>query len=242
MHTDLVVALDYSQKESAEKLIRDLEGLPLVYKVGLELFMDAGPAWVKDLSSHGVRVFLDLKFHDIPNTTGAAVMQAARLGVEFVTVHLSGGKRMLDEIEIRLEEAELSGKIKKRPNILGVSVLTSFQDEDWIANVSHVAKMNGIRSIEDAVDHYAGLVHGHPAVGGMVCSPKEIEMVRAKFSNLYLMVPGIRPVGAESHDQNRVLTPSQAHSLGASAIVVGRPITQAPRPREVTESILKEIK
>lgn len=241
MSTDLVVALDYSKTEDAEKLIQHLAGLPVVYKVGLELFLVAGPNWVKNLTSQGKRVFLDLKFLDIPNTTGAAVMQAVQLGVEFITVHLSGGKRMLDEIEIRMEEAEVSGQLKVRPHILGVSVLTSFQEADWIANVSHVAKMSGIRSIEEAVDHYAALAHIHPALQGMVCSPKEVEMIRAKYPKLYLMVPGIRPKGAALHDQSRVLTPFEAKNQGASAIVVGRPIIQAPNPREAAEAILKEI-
>jgi len=239
--TDLAVALDYSDVAKAEKLMDELKDLPLIYKVGLELFMSSGPAWVKGLCDQGFRVFLDLKFHDIPNTVGAAVLQGALLGVEFMTLHLCNGKRVLDEVEIRLKEAEVAGTLSKRPKILGVSVLTSFKEEDWIANVSHVAKLGSIRTIPDSVMHFSNLAHDHPAIGGMVCSSHEVEAIRGKYPKLFLMVPGIRPKGSSLNDQSRVMTPSEAMSAGASAIVVGRPITQASNPREVAEKILKDI-
>lgn len=239
--TELVVALDFATAASAESLMKELEGLPIIYKVGLELFMNAGPTWVKNLCDQGIRVFLDLKFHDIPNTVGGAVLQGALLGVEFVTLHLSGGKRMLDEVDTRLKEAEISGVLKKRPRILGVSVLTSFKNEDWIANVSHVAKLGSIRSIEDSVMHFSNLAYDHPAVGGMVCSSHEVEAIRSKYPKLFLMVPGIRPKGVSVNDQSRVTTPAEAMAAGASAIVVGRPITQSENPRKMAEEIMKEI-
>lgn len=241
MNTELVVALDFSSVEPAEKLIASLDGLPVIYKVGLELFLSAGPVWVKSLCDRGIRVFLDLKFHDIPNTVGHAVTQAALMGVEFMTLHLSGGKRMLDEVDTQLREKELSGELKKRPKILGVSVLTSFKEEDWIANISHVAKLGSIRSIEDSVMHYSNLAYDHPAVYGMVCSSLEIESIRSKYPKLFLMAPGIRPKGASLNDQSRVMTPAEAMSAGASAIVVGRPITLAHDPKHVVELILKDI-
>ncbi len=242
MRTDLVVALDYSKKELAEALMHTLKDYPLIYKVGLELFLSAGPDWVKELTSKGVRVFLDLKFHDIPNTVGHAVLQASQLGAEFTTIHLAGGKQMMDEIETKFREAELSGKPVKRAKVLGVTVLTSFKEADWIANVSHMAKLTSIRSIEETVMRFATLANDHPALHGLVCSPNEIAAIRSKFPKLFLMVPGIRPEGTSAHDQNRVMTPRDASSLGASAIVVGRPITQAADPLKIVETILKELK
>ena len=241
MATELVVALDYNDPKLAEALTQKLSGLPVVYKVGLELFLSADSAWVRELCSSDARVFLDLKFYDIPNTVGAAVVKAAELGAEFITVHLAGGRRMLDEVENRLQEALLSVQILKRPTLLGVSVLTSFREEDWIANISHMAKVSGVRSIQDTSLHFANLAHEHPAVQGMVCSPREAERIRMKYPHLYLMVPGIRPEGSPAQDQGRTMTPLDASRAGASGIVVGRPITQATDPRTVVEEILREI-
>ena len=241
MNTDLVVALDYSDPKKAEALIRELQGLPVVFKVGLELYLSANSSWVRALSSSGARVFLDLKFHDIPNTVAQATVMAAKIGVEFLTVHLAGGKRMLDEIDLRLSEAQVSGEIPRRPKVLGVSVLTSFQEEEWVANVSHMAKVSGARTIEETVIHFADLAVQHPGVQGMVCSPKEVGPVRMKYPDLFLMVPGIRLEGSAMHDQKRVMTPSQAKKAGANAIVVGRPITEAPNPRKSAEIFLQEL-
>lgn len=243
--TELVIALDYSKKEDAEAMIQKLDGLPVIFKVGLELFLSAGPQWVKEVASKEHRIFLDLKFHDIPQTVARSVLQATRLGVEFMTVHLSGGTLMLDAIEKAFRDAELSGEVMKRPRVLGVSVLTSFKKEDWIASISHVAKLSAIRPIDEAVVRYSNLAHDHPALGGMVCSPQELKLVRPKYADLYLMIPGIR-MDPESEsefndDQGRVMSPDQASRLGASAIVVGRPITQATDPRAVVENILGNL-
>ncbi len=241
MKTELVVALDFSERSEAEQLMEKLEGLPVIYKVGLELFLATGASWVQTLCSLGHRVFLDLKFHDIPNTAAQAVVQGAKTGAEFITVHLSGGRRMLDEIDLKLSEALAGGQIGSRPKILGVSVLTSFHEEEWIANVSHMAKISGVRPISDSVQHFASLAHDHPAVQGMVCSPKEIMIVRTKHPQLFLMVPGIRPEGAPAHDQSRVMTPKEAREAGASAVVVGRPITRAQDPRAAAMAILGDL-
>jgi orotidine-5'-phosphate decarboxylase len=238
---DLVVALDFPERAPAEALIEKLSGLPVVYKVGLELFIASDPAWVKSLTAAGKRVFLDLKLHDIPNTVAMASIQAAKLGVEFLTVHLSGGSRMLDEIDFRMKDALDSGLIRRRPKILGVSVLTSFQEEEWSANVSHVSKLSGIRTIEESVVRYSDLASLNPCVDGMVCSPKEVAAVRAKYPELFLMIPGIRMAGGNLNDQKRVMTPSEAKAAGASAIVVGRPITESRDPRGAALEILKEI-
>lgn len=241
MATDLVVALDFNEQATADHMIDQLQGMKLIYKVGLELYLSADPKWVENLCVRE-RVFLDLKLYDIPTTVAAAMVRIAKLGAEFTTVHLSGGRRMLDEIDIRFQEAMLVGEISKRPKVLGVSVLTSFKEEDWIANVSHMAKLTGIRSIEDTAMHFANLVHDHPGVQGMVCSPQEIESIKRKYPDVYLMVPGIRPEGTTSHDQNRVMTPKNASALGASALVMGRPITQNSNPRAVVEQVLQDIK
>ena len=241
MQTELVVALDFNDQNKAIELMDQLADFPVIYKIGLELFLSADSHWLQSICSSGSRVFIDLKFLDIPNTVASAMMKIAKLGAEFATVHLSGGRRMLDEIDSRLNEALSQGDIVSRPRVLGVSVLTSFKEEEWVANVSHMAKLTAVRTIEDTAMHFATLANEHPSIQGMVCSPHEVESIRMKYPNLYLMVPGIRPKGGDVHDQSRVMTPGEAKSKGASAIVVGRPITQAVNPREVVEQILKEI-
>ena len=239
--TELVVALDFNDQDKATELMDKLSGLPVIYKIGLELFLSADSHWLQSVASSGTRLFIDLKLHDIPNTVASAMVRVAKLGAEFATVHLSGGSRMLDELAHRLQDALLTGEIITKPRILGVSVLTSFKEEEWVANVSHMAKLSGVRNIEDSVMHFAALASEHKGVQGMVCSPHEVEAIRAKYPTLYLMVPGIRPEGAESGDQSRVMTPAEAMAKGASAIVVGRPVTKSKDPRAVVEQILKDI-
>ncbi|CAN5951499.1 unnamed protein product [Sphagnum jensenii] len=241
MQTELVVALDFNDQNKAIDLMDQLSDFPVIYKIGLELFLSADSHWLQSICSSGSRVFIDLKFLDIPNTVAASMMKIAKLGAEFATVHLSGGRRMLDEIDSRFKDAIAQGDIVSRPRVLGVSVLTSFKEEEWVANVSHMAKIAGVRTIQETAMHFAALANEHPSIQGMVCSPHEVESIRMKYPSLYLMVPGIRPQGTDAHDQSRVMTPAEAKAKGASAIVVGRPITQSPRPREVVEKILKEI-
>jgi orotidine-5'-phosphate decarboxylase len=232
--TDLAVALDFDQVADAEKLMSDLGDLPVVYKVGLELFATVGPSWVRQQTESGKRIFLDLKLYDIPNTVAKTILKIDQMGVEFTTVHLSGGQRMLDQISnLKPEKSQLK--------ILGVSVLTSFQEEDWVSNTAMVAKSGSARTIHDSVLHFASLAQRHSAVSGMVCSPHEVSDIRSKHPDLYLMVPGIRPEGSEKNDQARIMTPAEAFRAGASAIVVGRPITQSKNPRQMTEQILQEL-
>ncbi len=232
--TELCVALDFENTDIAERMIQQLEGLPIIYKVGLELFTASGGNWVKKLTSTGHRVFLDLKLHDIPNTVTKTILQIDRMGVEFTTVHLCGGHKMLDMIEDYLPK---ESKLK----VLGISVLTSFKEEDWISNTSLIAKLGASRTIHDSVLHYSTVAHDHPVVDGMVCSPHEVEEIKKKYPELYLMVPGIRPANTAKDDQARVMTPQEASNVGASAIVVGRPITQAENPRVMAELILKDL-
>ncbi len=231
--TDLIVALDYPRAEPAEALIRELEGQPVIYKVGSELFMAEGPAWVRELVHRKCRIFLDLKFHDIPNTVAKAAKQAALLHVEMFTLHLAGGSQM-----VRAVAQELSDIPSLRPKVLGVSVLTSFDDVRW-AEVTRALTGHAVAPVESV----EGLVAHATAWGvdGIVCSAHELPAVTATAPGLYKVVPGIRLAGGDAQDQARVMTPAQARQAGANAIVVGRPITQARDPRAAVKSILDEL-
>jgi len=231
--TDLIVALDFPRPDRAKSLVDRLQGFPLIYKVGLELFMNGGPEFIRDLVHSKNRVFLDLKFHDIPNTVAKAAKQAALLHVEMITLHLAGGSNM-----VRAVVEELSDIPLLRPKILGVSVLTSFDDVRW-AEVTKCLTGHAMKAAESVV----GLVEHSSTWGidGVVCSAMELPHIRAMVPNLYTVVPGIRPEGAATHDQARVTTPARAHEMGASAVVMGRPITESPEPEKVVEAILKDL-
>lgn len=231
--TDLIVALDFAKPERAMELVDELKGLPLIYKVGFELFMAGGADVVRVLVHRKARVFLDLKFHDIPNTVAKAAKQAALMQVEMFTLHLAGGSAM-----IRAVAQELSEIPALKPKILGVSVLTSFDDVHWAevtqSMTGHAAHVSD--SVNGLVMHAAGW-----GADGVVCSALELKEIRRHYPGLYTVVPGIRPEGFETGDQARVMTPAQARALGAHAIVVGRPITQSKDPRRVCESILRDL-
>jgi orotidine-5'-phosphate decarboxylase len=231
--TDLIVALDFPRADRALSFVEQLQGLPVIYKVGLELFMSGGPDLVKELVHSKNRVFLDLKYHDIPNTVARAAKQAALLHVEMITLHLAGGSTMVKAVAEELGEIPLL-----RPKVLGVSVLTSFDDVRW-AEVTRALTGHA----NEVTDSVLGLVETSSTWGidGIVCSAMELEALSKRYPMLYKVVPGIRPEGFESHDQARVTTPLRARQWGANAIVMGRPITEAPNPREVTEDILREL-
>lgn len=231
--TELIVALDYPKPERAFGMIKLLGELPVIYKVGFELFMAGGPDFVRELVHQKKRIFLDLKFHDIPNTVARAAAQVALLHVEMFTVHLSGGSSM-----VRAVADELAAISELRPKILGVSVLTSFDDVRW-AEVTKALTGHAV----DTLESVEGLVEHAVAWGadGVVCSSLELPSIRRQYPSLYTVVPGIRPEGMSADDQARIMTPSQAHGAGASAIVMGRPILQAKDPRAVVESVLKEL-
>ncbi len=231
--TELIVALDFPRSDRALSLVESLKGLPVIYKVGFELFMGGGPEVVRELIHQKARVFLDLKFHDIPNTVARAARQAALLHVEMFTLHLAGGSQM-----VRAVAQELADIPALKPKVLGVSVLTSFDDVRW-AEVTkslsgHAADIQN--SVEGLVEHASSW-----GADGIVCSALELPLVRERFPGLYTVVPGIRPAGSEVGDQARVMTPAQAHEAGAHAIVVGRPITESDNPRAVVESILRDL-
>jgi orotidine-5'-phosphate decarboxylase len=224
----LIVALDVPDAASAEALVDRLEDTCQWFKVGLELFVAAGPAVLAPLLKRGHSVFLDLKFNDIPNTVAGAVRSAAALGVRMMTVHASGGPAML-----AAARAVLDG-LPDPPELLAVTVLTSM-------DAAQVKAVGLNRSPASQVELLAkmGLDVG---IHGFVCSPQEVASLRALTGpGGVLVIPGIRPAGSAVGDQKRIATPAEALRLGASYLVVGRPITQAPDPAEAAEAILREM-
>jgi orotidine-5'-phosphate decarboxylase len=224
----LIVALDVSSAKDAQKIVSSLGDSVQLYKVGMQLYTAEGPQVVRNLIASGHKVFLDLKYHDIPNTVAAAVREAAQLGVSMLTVHASGGTKML---HAAVEAAREKGSGLQ---ILAVTVLTSMDDEDL--------KETGVHGpVEDQVVWLASLALD-ARCAGVVCSPREAKTLRAKLKNDFLVVtPGVRPAGAAHGDQARVATPSEAIAAGATHIVVGRPITAAANPAAEAEKILQEL-
>jgi len=222
--TRLIVALDTPDLKSAEALLKKLKGLPLIYKVGSSLFTLAGPRAVDLVHKYGGKVFLDLKFHDIPNTVRNAVESAARLGVYSVSLHTSGGAEML----------KASAAVKKRPLLWGITVLTSFDEKSF-------ARTGFKNKIEKTVFGLAAMAAENGA-DGVVCSPLEAARVKKLFGAAFQVVtPGIR-LEAGGDDQKRTMTPAQAGAAGADFIVVGRPILKAADPAAAVRNILEEIR
>ncbi len=224
----LIVALDVPSAAAAQKIVAAVGDSAFFYKVGKQLFTAEGPAIVRDLVACGRRVFLDLKFHDIPNTVAAAVAAAARLKVSMLTVHASGGSRMLTAA------TEAAAASASKPMVLGVTVLTSFRDAD----VQEVGFSGGVL---DNVLRLAALARGC-GCGGIVTSAKEAAEVRHELgAGFAIVTPGVRPAGSEVGDQARVVTPAEAIASGASHIVVGRPITSAANPQAAARAIVEEM-
>jgi len=223
----LIVALDVPNAAAATEMMNRLEGVCQWFKVGLELFT-AGPFVVERLVARGCSVFLDLKLHDIPNTVAGAVRSAAALGARMLTVHAAGGPAMLAAARSALEG------LSEPPQLLAVTVLTSMDEAQLRA-----------AGVERAPAEQVGLLAKmglEAGIRGFVCSPQEVAALRALTGpEGVLVVPGIRPAGAASGDQRRIATPAEALRAGASYLVVGRPITQAPDPAEAAAAILKEI-
>jgi orotidine-5'-phosphate decarboxylase len=197
-------------------------------KVGKELFGNAGPSLVETLVSHDFKVFLDLKFHDIPNTVARACQAVAKLGVWMINVHTQGGAAMLSAAREALDQ------LQQPPLLVGVTMLTSFQDSD-------LPKVGLSGSVADNVVRLAQLA-ADSQLDGVVCSSHEIELLRARHNNEFLLVtPGIRPAGAPLHDQKRVMTPPEAVKLGSSYLVIGRPITEASDPLQALHDIEQSL-
>lgn len=233
----LAVALDLPSRQAAEKLMSQLEGLDVVYKIGLELFIGEGPQWVRSLVSDGKEIFLDLKLHDIPNTVCSAVSKVCDLGVSYLTVHLANGRIAFDQIgELRQKKSN-----EHFPKILGVSVLTSFGAFTWgeLTEALCGEIIEPSASVHGLVKTAAGW--SSHSMDGVVCSALELGFVKKVNSNWITVIPGIRPAGSPSNDQARVVTPVEALTQGADLLVVGRPISGAGDPRKVVESLIFEI-
>lgn len=234
MKDKLIVALDYATEQDAMALVNQLDDAVSYYKVGLELFLNTRGSVVDALKAKNKKVFLDLKFHDIPNTVAQAVAWAASLGVDMFTLHSSGGEEMMRKsVETVNEVCERLNV--KRPNMVGVTILTSF-DEAGIAKVGY--KDN----IADTVLNLAGLCKTS-GMSGIVCSPHEAAKIKETFGKDFVTVcPGIRPAWAAAGDQKRITTPADAIKIGVDHMVVGRPITKAENPYEAALKIIEEIK
>lgn len=225
----LIIALDVSTAREAQAIVTAIGGSATTFKVGKQLFTAEGPQVVRDLVASGRKVFLDLKFHDIPNTVAGAVSSAAGLGVSMLTVHTSGGSKMLKAA------SEAAAQSTSRPLVLGVTVLTSLAQADL-----EEIGLSGT-SVETQVLRLAGLAV-KAGCGGVVASAHEAERLRTTLGTEFAIVtPGVRPTGAEAGDQARVVTPRQAIAAGATYIVVGRPITGAADPASAAAGILAEL-
>lgn len=220
----VVVALDFPTTEQALSLAKRLQGEDCRVKVGKELFTRGGPAFVEQLHGLGHDVFLDLKFHDIPNTVAAAVAAAADLGVWMVNVHASTGPTALTKA------ADALSQFAAPPLLIAVTVLTSFSQEELEAVAPG-------ESVEARVDRLAQLAQ-QCGLDGVVCSPFEAASVRdALGADFVRVTPGVRPAGTDSQDQTRIMTPAQAMASGSSYLVIGRPITQASNPVDALRQI-----
>jgi len=226
--TPVFCAIDRPDLEGALALCRTLEGVVGGFKLGLEFVTANGPQGVRQVVALGRPVFLDVKFHDIPNTVAGAVRAASSLGVAMLNLHVAGGPAML---RAAVEAARLR---EPCPKLLGVTVLTSIDDADLAAvGVPHKVTDQVLRLAELAWD--SGL-------DGVICSPREILPLRARFGREFkLVVPGVRPDGRGTGDQKRTLGPAQAIAAGADWLVIGRPITEAPDPRAAAAAIAAEI-
>jgi orotidine-5'-phosphate decarboxylase len=228
----LIVALDVPTAAAARQIVAAVGDCALTYKVGMQLYTAEGPQAVRDLVASGRKVFLDLKYHDIPNTVGAAVSAAAQLGVSMLTVHAAGGSRML-RAAVEAANHEAAGS-QAGLMVLAVTVLTSMDERDL--------EPTGVPGqVKEQVLRLAALALAE-GCHGVVASAREAPALRSKLGNGFAIVtPGVRPAGSGHADQRRVLTPADAIAAGASHIVVGRPITEAADPAAEAKAILGQI-
>ena len=225
MTSKIIVALDYEKEAEALALVDQIDPSLCRLKVGKEMFTTLGINFVKQLHQRNFDVFLDLKYHDIPNTVARAVRPAADLGVWMVDLHASGGLRMMEEAKKILEPYG-----KDAPLLIAVTVLTSMEDLDLLQIGINASPMEQVLRLAHLTQR-AGL-------DGVVCSPQEVEILRnACGEDFKLVTPGIRPIGTDFGDQRRVMTPTAAIRAGSDYLVIGRPITQADNPAEVLRSI-----
>ncbi|MDP2570880.1 orotidine-5'-phosphate decarboxylase [Vibrio penaeicida] len=225
----IIVALDYDKKADALAFVDKIDPSSCRLKVGKEMFTLFGPEFVRELHKRGFSVFLDLKFHDIPNTCSKAVRAAAELGVWMVNVHASGGERMMSASREILEPYG-----KDRPLLIGVTVLTSMEQSDLAGVGLDIAPQEQVVRLASLTKN-AGL-------DGVVCSAQESSMLKSELGKEFkLVTPGIRPAGAAIGDQKRIMTPVEAIEAGSDYLVIGRPITQALDPANVLANINQSL-
>lgn len=224
----IIVALDFPDEGSALNLIEQVQPHQCRLKIGKEMFTRLGPAFVSKVIGKGFDVFLDLKYHDIPNTVAAACAAAADMGVWMLNLHASGGRRMMETARERLDS------LQQRPLLIAVTILTSLGEED-------LAEIGFSGSPEENVLRLASLTQAS-GLDGVVCSPREAEAIREQSGkDFQLVTPGIRPASADLNDQKRVMTPADAIIAGSSYLVIGRPITAATEPAAVLDMINEEV-
>lgn len=221
----VIVALDYDNQSDALAFVDKIDPSSCRLKVGKEMFTLFGPEFVKELHKRGFSVFLDLKFHDIPNTCSKAVRAAAEMGVWMVNVHASGGERMMTASREILEPYG-----KDRPLLIGVTVLTSMEQQDLAGIGLDITPQEQVKRLA-ALTKNSGL-------DGVVCSAQEASMLKVDLGKEFkLVTPGIRPAGSAVGDQKRIMTPVDAITSGSDYLVIGRPITQAENPSQVLNEI-----
>ena len=224
MSSRLIIALDFPTAEQALAFVKPLDPQQCKFKVGFELFVAAGPDFVRALVQQGFAVFLDLKFHDIPNTVASACKAAAQLGVWMINVHASGGAKMMQAAQQALQGFE------NPPKLIAVTVLTSMDKAQLLGT--------GVNADPDQQVLHLARLAADSGLDGVVCSAQEAGLLRKALGDDFLLVtPGIRPEGSDQGDQSRVMTPAQARDAGVSYVVVGRPITQAADPLAVIAQI-----
>lgn len=224
----VIVALDFPDPTLAFDFLDRIDPGQCRVKIGKEMFTRAGPGFVAQVAGRGFDIFLDLKYHDIPNTVAAACAAAADLGVWMVNVHASGGRRMMEAAAGRLAQ------LTQRPMLIGVTILTSLGQED-------LAEIGYAGSPVDNVRRLAALAEDS-GLDGVVCSPLEVPALRAeRGAGFALVTPGVRPAGSAVDDQRRIMTPADAIRAGASYLVIGRPITAAQNPSASLISINDEV-
>lgn len=229
MKSKIFVALDVETKEKALEIVSDLKGLGACFKIGKQLFTSTGPELVREIVGMGEDVFLDLKYHDIPNTVAKAGVAAAELGVKIFNVHASGGRKMMEAVRSEMD------KLTNPPLVLAVTILTSLGEDD-------IREVGFDRTIPEQIARLAKLAKDS-GMDGVVASPLEIELIRETCGKDFkILTPGIRPAFAAVNDQKRIATPAEALRKGADFLVIGRPITAAENRREAFLKILEECK
>ncbi len=234
MTNPIICAIDTTNIDAALQLAYELKPHVGAFKLGLEFFTANGPKGIRRITEEGMPVFLDLKFHDIPNTVAGAVRAAVALDVFMLTIHTSGGLAMMQAAkEAAVETAKRLGK--KPPMVVGVTVLTSMDVKD----INDVGVPD--KEVATQVVRLAKLAK-EAGLDGVVCSPHEIELIRGELGKDFVLVtPGIRPASSEGDDQKRVLTPREAIEKGSTYLVIGRPITQMPQPAEAAKAIVAQL-